>query len=66
MFGETAQKSYPERILLKHQKCPGCGDDIGHPRLRVVENQVRAACHNEGCGFSLELFFLGDLRPEAA
>lgn len=56
-------KPYPEWVALKNRKCPQCGStDFGHPDLVAKDSSVEAACREQGCGFKLELFWIGDRR----
>lgn len=55
-------KQFPEMIVLKHHKCPDCGERLGRPVLKIVEDSVQAGCRNQDCSFTVDLFWIGDQR----
>lgn len=55
-------KDFPQIVVLKQEKCPSCGDKIRTPHLSHEDGVIRAVCKKAGCGFSVDLFFLGALE----
>ena len=55
-------KPFPEAISLKREKCPECGDSLRNPELRQEGKVIQAVCAKDGCGFSLDLFWLCDIE----
>lgn len=53
-------KQFPENVALKTTKCPNCGEKFKAIALKQNEDVIRHECHKEGCGFSVDLFWLGD------
>ena len=56
-------KKHPEYISLKHAKCPECKTAMEHAQLTVDGDAVKAGCCNKDCGYSVELFWLGEAHP---
>ena len=52
---------FPERIYLKTQKCPSCGDALGRPTLDMSAATLRVVCQKAACGYTIDLGWLGDL-----
>ncbi|MFA5137910.1 MAG: hypothetical protein WC728_01665 [Elusimicrobiota bacterium] len=55
-------KPFPENVALKQVKCPNCGEKLKTGALKQDEDVIRAECHKDGCGFSVDLFWLGDAK----
>jgi predicted RNA-binding Zn-ribbon protein involved in translation (DUF1610 family) len=59
-------KLFPENVPIKH-KCPHCGQTFSDAELEHHDDRVvRAKCPRDGCGYLLDLFWIGDGVPAAA
>ncbi|TBR22226.1 hypothetical protein EPO15_08480 [bacterium] len=54
---------FPRRIALKKHKCPTCGDDLGEPVVSTVDATIRVVCRKDVCTYTVDLGWLGDLKP---
>ncbi|MFC1680071.1 hypothetical protein ACFL2T_07675 [Elusimicrobiota bacterium] len=54
-------KSFPKAVPLKVQKCPTCESPLGWQDEQEDKNAVRVICTKDDCGYSVDLFWLGEL-----
>ena len=52
-------KPFPEYVPLKRSKCPSCGQPF-NAEMRHEGGVVRADCKNQGCSYSVDLYWLGE------
>ena len=64
-YNGCMSKPYPEMIALKKSKCPSCGHSLDRGELRRDESVVRVGCGGKGCGYSMDLFWLGGATVSA-
>lgn len=56
-------KPHPNNVILKTRKCPDCKGKLEVANLKVLDGLVQAACHNEKCDYSIDLFWLPAGHP---
>jgi hypothetical protein len=54
---------YPKAVALKSEKCPDCRDKLEVANLEVIDGLVKAACHNDTCKYTVDLFWLPGQKP---
>jgi len=58
-------KSHPRSVSLRMRRCPTCKTEFKKiPPLNTVGGVVQMRCPNTACGFSVPLFWIGDLPSD--
>jgi len=52
-------KEFPKSVPLKVRCCPTCKDALNGPD-HTADEVVRFVCKKDGCGYAVDLFWIGD------